>query len=154
MINTTISRVWVLRLGDFLLGVEPKPFKEVLEVVSPTPVPLAPAALVGLLSNQGNIVPVFDLGPSLGLACHNPTLAALVENQGQILAFAIDEVVGLRSNLNGAWISPNDNPVFSATLELENRQVQILDVAKLFEHLSTQMSFVSLKEPVEALAKA
>lgn len=154
MINTTISRVWVLRVGDFLLGIEPKPFKEVLEVVSPTPVPLAPAALIGLLSNQGNIVAVFDLGPSLNLKCQNPSLAALVENQGQMLAFCIDEVVGLRSHLNGTWISASENPVFSATLELENRPVQILDVAKLFEHLSTQMGFISLKEPVEALAQA
>lgn len=154
MINTTISRIWVLRLGDSLIGVEPKPFKEVLEVVSPTPVPLAPASLIGLVSNQGNIVPVFDLGPSLGLSCHSPTLAALVENQGQTLAFLVDEVVGLRSNLTGAWISSNEDPVFSTTLELEGRPIQILEVAKLLEHLGAQMGFIAVQRPMETAAQA
>ncbi len=154
MINTTLSRIWVLRVGDTLLGVEPKPFKEVLEVLTPTPVPLAPDALLGLLSNQGNIVPIFDLGPSLSLKSHSQNLAALIEHQGQFLAFAIDEVVGLRSNLSGAWISPSDEPVFSATLELEGRAVQVLDMEKLFEHLRKQMSFLAVPNVIGASAQA
>lgn len=154
MINTTISNIWIVRLGNAWVGIEPRALKEVLEVISPTYVPLAPDALLGLVSNQGNIVPIFDLGPSLGLSCQSTQLAALVENQGRTLAFAIDEVVGLRTNLSGAWLTPNEGSVFSATLELEGKAVAVLNPIKLFEHLNTQMSFVSLQTPIETSALA
>jgi len=60
MNHISIGKIWVLRLGNIFLGIEPKALKEVLEVTQPTPVPLAPPPLLGLLSNQGQIVPVFD----------------------------------------------------------------------------------------------
>lgn len=140
MINTTVGKIWVLRLGKTFLGVEPKTFKEVLEVTQPTPVPLAPPPLLGLLSNQGRIVPVFDLSPILQLTPTGSGIAALLEFEGQPLAFMIDEVVGLRTNLSGAWIAPSPNPLFSAVLEEDGKTVQILEVRNLFAHLSEQIS--------------
>ncbi len=140
MINTAISKVWVLRLGSTYLGVEPKAFKEVLEVTQPTPVPLAPAPLMGLLSNQGQIVPLFDLCHVLQITPSGSGIAALLEFEGQPLAFMIDEVVGLRTNLSGAWVAPSQNPLFSAVLEDDGKTVQILEVRTLFAKLSEQMS--------------
>lgn len=140
MINTTVSKIWVLRLGSTFLGVEPGAFKEVLEVTQPTPVPLAPQPLLGLLSNQGQIVPVFDLSHVLQIAPSGSGIAALLEFEGQPLAFMMDEVIGLHSNLSGAWITPSQNPLFSAVLEEGGKTVQILEVGHLFAHLSEQMS--------------
>lgn len=140
MINTAISKVWVLRLGSTYLGVEPKAFKEVLEVTQPTPVPLAPAPLMGLLSNQGQIVPLFDLCHVLQITPSGSGIAALLEFEGQPLAFMIDEVVGLRTNLSGAWVAPSQNLLFSAVLEEDGKAVQILEVRNLFVHLSVQIS--------------
>ncbi|GEM84675.1 chemotaxis protein CheW [Meiothermus hypogaeus] len=140
MINTTVDKIWVLRLGDTFLGVEPKTFKEVLEVTQPAPVPLAPPPLLGLLSNQGQIVPVFDLSHILQITPGGSGIAALLEFEGQPLAFMIDEVVGLRANLSGAWIAPSPNPLFSAVLEENGKTVQILEVRNLFAHLSVQIS--------------
>ncbi len=140
MINTAISKVWVLRLGSTYLGVEPKAFKEVLEVTQPTPVPLAPAPLMGLLSNQGQIVPLFDLCQVLQITPSGSGIAALLEFEGQPMAFMIDEVVGLRTNLSGAWVAPSQNPLFSAVLEDDGKTVQILEVRTLFAKLSEQMS--------------
>lgn len=140
MINTAISKVWVLRLGSTYLGVEPKAFKEVLEVTQPTPVPLAPAPLMGLLSNQGQIVPLFDLCHVLQITPSGSGIAALLEFEGQPMAFMIDEVVGLRTNLSGAWVAPSQNPLFSAVLEDDGKTVQILEVRTLFAKLSEQMS--------------
>lgn len=140
MINTTVSKIWVLRLGGTFLGVDPKAFKEVLEVTQPTPVPLAPQPLLGLLSNQGQIVPVFDLSYALQITPAGSGIAALLEFEGQPLAFMIDEVIGLRSNLSGAWIAPSQNPLFSAILEEGGKTIQILEVRNLFAHLSIQMS--------------
>ncbi len=140
MMNTTVGKIWVLRLGSTFLGVDPKAFKEVLEVTQPTPVPLAPAPLLGLLSNQGQIVPVFDLSNTLQIAPAGSGIAALLEFEGQPLAFMIDEVVGLRTNLSGAWIAPSPDPLFSGVLEEDGKSVQILEVRNLFAHLSVQMS--------------
>ncbi len=140
MMNTTVGKIWVLRLGSTFLGVDPKALKEVLEVTQPTPVPLAPAPLLGLLSNQGQIVPVFDLSNTLQIAPAGSGIAALLEFEGQPLAFMIDEVVGLRTNLSGAWIAPSPDPLFSGVLEEDGKSVQILEVRNLFAHLSVQMS--------------
>ncbi|MCS7068327.1 MAG: chemotaxis protein CheW [Meiothermus sp.] len=140
MMTSTISKIWVLRLGSTFLGVEPRVFKEVLEVSQPTPVPLAPAPLLGLVSNQGQIVPVFDLSHTLQIAPAGSGIAALLEFEGQPLAFMIDEVMGLRTNLSGAWFSPSQDPLFSALLEEDGKTVQILEVRQLFAHLSVQMS--------------
>ncbi len=151
MINTTFSKIWVLRLGGAFLGVEPKAFKEVLEVTQPTPVPLAPAPLLGLLSNQGQIVPVFDLSHVLQIAPAGSGIAALLEFDGQPLAFMIDEVIGLYSNLSGAWITPSQNPLFSAILEEGGKTVQVLEVGHLFARLSEQMS--ALTQTSNALSR-
>lgn len=140
MINTNVGKIWVLRLGNAFLGVEPKTFKEVLEVTQPAPVPLAPPPLLGLLSNQGQIVPVFDLSHILQIAPAGSGIAALLEFEGQPLAFMIDEVVGLRTNLSGAWMAPSQDPLFRALLEEDGKTVQILEVPSLFTHLSVQMS--------------
>ncbi len=140
MIHTTVGKIWVLRLGSVFLGVEPRAFKEVLEVTQPTPVPLAPQPLLGLLSNQGQIVPVFDLSYILQVAPAGSGIAALLEHEGQPLAFLIDEVTGLRSNLSGAWMAPSQNPLFSAVMEEGGQTIQILEVRNLFTHLCTQMS--------------
>jgi purine-binding chemotaxis protein CheW len=140
MINTTIGKIWVLRLGSAFLGVDPKAFKEVLEVTQPTPVPLAPAPLLGLLSNQGQIVPVFDLSHVLQIAPAGSGIAALLEFEGQPLAFMIDEVIGLRTHLSGAWMVSSQDPLFSAVLEEDGKSVQILDLRKVFDFLTIQMS--------------
>lgn len=155
MINTTITQIWVLRVGTAYVGVEPKAFKEVLEVKNPTAVPLAPKLLVGLVSNQGAILPIFSLDETVGnTQPQTSNLAGVVEYQGQRMALLVDEVVGLRSNLSGAWKSDHPNPMFSANLELDGNTVQIFDTPKLFEHLSAQMSYIALQQPIETVASA
>ncbi len=139
MPNTTVGRIWVLRLGSALLGVEPKAFKEVLEVSRPTPVPLAPPLLLGLLSHQGQIAPLVDLSQVLQMAPAGSGLAALLEVEGQPLAFPIDEVVGLHTPL-GARVLPSPHPLFSAVLEEDRQRIQVLEMGRLLAHLSAQMS--------------
>ena len=155
MINTTITQIWVLRIGNAYVGVEPKAFKEVLEVKNPTVVPLAPKLLVGLVSNQGVILPIFSLDEAVGNSQpQNSDMIGVMELQGQSMALLVDEVVGLRSNLSRAWKSDHPNPMFSANLELDGHSVQIFDTPKLFEHLSAQMSYIALQQPIETVASA
>lgn len=93
MIPSTVSQVWVLKVGGRRLAVTPRELKEVLEVGTLTPIPLAPPQVLGLLSNQGQVIAVVALGQMLGVSA-STSLAAVVENQGSV-ALAIDEVVGL-----------------------------------------------------------
>lgn len=94
MTSSTVSQVWVLKVGEQAIAVTPRELKEILEVGKLTPVPLAPPLLLGLLSNQGNVLPVIALGQMLGLSAGSQ-LAAVVEHQGSSVALAISEVVGL-----------------------------------------------------------
>lgn len=135
-----IDKIWVLRLGNFFLGIEPKALKEVLEVTQPTPVPLAPPPLLGLLSNQGQIVPIFDLSQVLQVLSTGSGLAALLEVEGQAIAFTVDEVAGLRANLSGARVTPSQEPLFSAVLEDGGQSIGVLNPKGLLEYLITRMS--------------
>lgn len=135
-----IDKIWVLRLGSVFLGVEPKALKEVLEVTQLTPIPLAPPPLLGLLSNQGQIVSVFDLSQVLQIPPTGSDLAALLEVEGQSIAFTIDEVTGLRTNLGGAWATPSQEPLFSAVLEDGGKSIRILNPSSLLAHLTARIS--------------
>ncbi|RDI96048.1 chemotaxis protein CheW [Meiothermus sp. QL-1] len=133
------SQVWVLRLGPILLGLEPKGLKEVLDIARLTPVPLTPPFLRGLMAHQGQVVPVFDLASFLKTAPAAANLAALVAFEGQVLAFSIDEVVGLVSN---PAVRPGqaEPPFFSHVLEEGGRTILLLDIPALFAHLAQAMA--------------
>lgn len=135
-----VDKIWVLKLGGIFLGVETQALKEVLEVTQLTPVPLAPPLLLGLLSNHGQIVPVFDLSQVLQVLPADSGLAALVEVKGQPFAFLVDEVAGLRTNLNGSWVTPGQESLFGAVLEDGSRSIRVLNPKRLLEYLAAQMS--------------
>ena len=61
------SRFCILRFQDERLAVELSQVREICKLESVTPVPGMPQALVGVANLRGNIVPVVDLYPSLGL---------------------------------------------------------------------------------------
>lgn len=134
-----IDKIWVLRLGETLLGLEPKALKEVLEVTQLTPVPLAPPPLLGLLSHQGRIVPVFDLSQVLQVLPTGSGLAASLEVEGQLIAFTIDEVAGLRTNLSGTWVTPRPASLFSAVLQDGSQSIRVLNPKGLLEYLATPL---------------
>jgi purine-binding chemotaxis protein CheW len=73
--------------------------REILTIEECTPVPLAPAAVLGVVNLRGTLVPVVDVRPLLGLpaAPDRPTLALLVAAESLRFAVAIDAVVGLAS---------------------------------------------------------
>lgn len=63
-----------------------------------TVVPLAPAHLLGVANLRGNIVPVVDVRPMLGLspaAAGREVRALVVEREGVHAGLLIDEVLGL-----------------------------------------------------------
>lgn len=55
------------RLGDGDYGVPVLKVREILEYSSPTPIPLTPPWIQGVLNLRGNVVPVIELGLKFGM---------------------------------------------------------------------------------------
>lgn len=55
------------RLGDIGLLIEPNTTSELLDETPVYPLPNTPSWLLGLISLRGNLTPIFDLKPALGL---------------------------------------------------------------------------------------
>jgi purine-binding chemotaxis protein CheW len=91
------ERILAFRRGDRVLGVEGRYSREVTPLASLTPVPLAPAALLGVGNLRGVPLPVIDLAPLLGLtaAPWSSSLPVHVATADGVTAgIAIDEVAG------------------------------------------------------------
>ncbi len=58
-----------------------------------TPIPSAPAALLGLLGWRGHVVPVVD-APQSTSAVHEPRAAIIVDTSFGLLGLAADDVLG------------------------------------------------------------
>jgi purine-binding chemotaxis protein CheW len=90
--------VLLLQLAGELYGVASASVREVVRYRAYTPVPGAPPALPGILSQRGTILPVVELRPLLGLEIAPPTRATrlvLVTHQDIEMALLIEAVLDL-----------------------------------------------------------
>ncbi|WP_018466502.1 chemotaxis protein CheW [Calidithermus timidus] len=98
MSKTQVRQAGFFRLAGDLYALEVSHLQEVLEVGRPTPIPLAPPALLGMVNLRGRILPLFDLKGVLGLS-RQPSASgksAVVMRYGkQVLGLAVDEFMGL-----------------------------------------------------------
>jgi purine-binding chemotaxis protein CheW len=93
-------RVCLFRLGDAVFAVEARHARRVAVLDELTPVPGAPAHLVGVVNLGGSIVPVVNLRPVLALRPGRVDAGAhlvVVAAPGCEAAVAADEVLGLAS---------------------------------------------------------
>jgi purine-binding chemotaxis protein CheW len=74
----TAVRAVLLPLGDEWRALEVHRVREVVAAPLTTPLPAAPAAVTGVFSLRGEIVPLFDLAVLLGLAPTTPAAFAVV----------------------------------------------------------------------------
>lgn len=91
------ERILAFRRGDRVLGIEGRYSREVTPLASLTPVPLAPAGLLGVGNLRGTLLPVLDLAPLLGLAAEpwaSPLPVHVTAAGGTTAGIAIDEVAG------------------------------------------------------------
>lgn len=82
-------------LGERQFGIEVGAVREIVRDQAVTPVPLAPAAVTGLVNLRGRIVSAIDLRHCLGLERARPgragTLIVLRESLGDV-SFIVDEI--------------------------------------------------------------
>jgi purine-binding chemotaxis protein CheW len=89
----TVTGYCTLTVGDLLVGVEVVQVREVLIDPEITPLPFAPAGVLGLLSRRGEIVAVVDAHERLGTerpTGWTPTVHVLVRLDGETVSLAVD----------------------------------------------------------------
>ena len=135
----------LISLAGRTLAVEITEAREARAFDEFTPVPLAPACVIGMANLRGAIVPIVDLRVLLGLPpVERPrTLRTLVvEAAGARIALAVDAVLGVRWSddpivADGAVDRPGfERAVFGAG----DDATPVLDVVKIVELLARQAS--------------
>jgi chemotaxis signal transduction protein len=133
-------RACVFALAGEQLAADIRHTREVVVLVDRTTVPRAPAYVLGVANLRGNVVPIVDIGPLLGLPPH-PAREALrtvvLEDAGIQIAVPTDEVLGLES-FDG--VLPRDEAAPNSRGELARGRLRrsdglatLLDVPRLVE---------------------
>jgi len=135
-------RACVLSLGDRTLAVDVRESREVVILETLTPVPVAPAPLLGVANLRGSVLAVADARATLGMAPRAvaPGTPAIVLAAGGLeAAMPIDGVIGLE------WFDaplPADDltddalePFAAGVLPRSGDPVILLDAARLLHAL-------------------
>lgn len=129
-------------LAGIYFGIPAISVQEVLEYLKINPVPLAPAALPGIINLRGQILPVLDLRERLELSVTDArslldSRMAVVRTQDGLLTLLIDRV-GEILDVDSAnfeppaeTLKPGVRAVTSHICKLEGHLLLILDLVKL-----------------------
>ncbi len=104
-----MTDVVVFSMGGESYAVETRHVRRVVKPDSCTPVPGAPASLLGLINVSGDVLPVFDLASAFGLAVGTPCSGALIVVLGagrDELGLAADAVHEVRSLRQAELLEP------------------------------------------------
>lgn len=127
----------ILRVGPQLFALPLGCVTRALRMAACTPVPDAPAWLVGLLNLAGQSLPVLDLGRRLGQPGQTPTPAhrlLIVAGAAGPLALMVDEITEVLTPAAGLDPAPPTDgtpSVVSAALHVGADLALILDPAQL-----------------------
>jgi chemotaxis signal transduction protein len=131
-------RACLVTLAGYRFAVEVRYAREVVVFDEYTVVPLAPAYLLGVASLRGNIMPVVDVRPLLGMApavVGHEVRALVVEYEAVKVGLLIDEVLGLEPLDGPSPAHDGDDPgadgVIAGRLQREGGDVALLDVRAL-----------------------
>jgi purine-binding chemotaxis protein CheW len=132
----------IFRAGRERFCLEVLDVEEVVEWPTVTPVPLAPAFLMGVFNLRGAIVPVVDIAFTEGRRADLPPRHCLVakrkaEDGGDVLriGIAVDEVIGTYLTAEPLLVeeTPRDVPHCSGMLRHEDRLALAISLKRLVE---------------------
>jgi twitching motility protein PilI len=138
--QTAVSqrRACLVTLAGYRFAVEVRHAREVVVFDEYNVVPLAPPYLLGVASLRGNIMPVVDVRPLLGMApalVGHEVRALVVEHDAVKVGLLIDEVLGLEPLDAPSPADDGDDPgarhVIAGRLQREGGDVALLDVRAL-----------------------
>jgi purine-binding chemotaxis protein CheW len=116
--------------------------REVIEPISATPVPLAPAILRGVINLRGDLIPVFALDEWLGLKAAASVLSrrpwlALFEAGDHRMGILVDQV-GTEREVEDASIEPppaGRGLVFEGLISTTQPPLPVLRLSSLIRHI-------------------
>lgn len=131
-------RACVFTLGGASFALDVSSVREVAEFEDVTPVPRAPAAVVGVANLRGEVMPIVDARSRLGLPLRSPAppLRTLVMRAADFeVALVIDAVMALETFT--AVAPPPDGAAgwVQGAVEHAGRRVTLLDAAHLLRAL-------------------
>lgn len=128
-------RACLFTVGGVTFALDVRSAREMAVFEAITPVPRAPAALLGVANLRGDVVPIVDARPRLGLparALARPLRALVVAGDGSEIALVIDAVVGLEAFSDVTPPSEGEAaPWVAGTVEHAGQRVTVLDAAAL-----------------------
>ncbi len=137
-----------VRLGDLTLALPSDGLRQVVTVGNLTRVPRVGPELLGLFSVRGEVLPLIDLRPLLGLEAEagaNVTgrSAALLEHAGRRVALVLDEVLGfLPVHETALTPDPALAPLTRFVTNHGNLSAALLEPASLMNALERQLVLV------------
>ena len=127
-------RYCTFEVGEMLIGIEVGEVREVLVDPDVTPVPLAPAGVLGLLNRRGEIVTVIDSHHRLGaarIAGGIPSTHVIIGLDGETVSLPIDaegdviEVDPLRRLPVPGTVRPSLRRLLDAIVELDGGRLML-----------------------------
>jgi purine-binding chemotaxis protein CheW len=113
------GRACVVRLGGRPFAVDVSDAREVVLLETTTTVPGAPPSVLGVMTLRGNVLPVVEIRPLLGLPARTGSDRALVLADGdRRAAVLIETVIGL-TTLSAVRPTPSDSLVHLTIGEID-----------------------------------
>lgn len=127
-------------VDNLFLGVDVQQVQEVIRYQGMTRVPLAPAAISGLINLRGQIVTAIDLRCRLGLAARNPEIPPMnvvvrdSENAVSLLVDRIGDVLQVEDDLfepPPSTVRANVRGLIIGAYKLADQLLLVLDTARV-----------------------
>ncbi len=141
-----LKQYCTLTVGDLMLGIEVGEIQEIIRETSIMPVPLSPAAILGLINLRGQIVTAIDLRRRVGLDDADETAeftTMVLGTAEEPLALVVDSVGDVVEVAGEAFEPPPDTLRGEARRMIEGAYKldrELLLVLKLSEVLDLQES--------------
>jgi len=123
--SVAVDEFLILRLGPSLWAL---PAHQVRQVLSPRPMtrlPEAPPLVQGLIAWRARVLPVFGLGPRLGIEDPPTDRGALlvVESAGDLIVLTVDEVLRFA----------HASPAQGSQIEVEGQDVALIALEQILD---------------------
>ena len=136
---TRAQQLCTFVVGDMLFGIEVERVQEVSVLQGMTPVPLAPAAIAGLINLRGEILTAIDLRVRLGLERSDPAAVAMnvvIRSEQGNVGLVVDDIGDMLEVRDDSFEPPPETldrisrELIRGTYKLSDRLVLVLDTER------------------------
>ncbi|MFZ6031118.1 MAG: chemotaxis protein CheW [Chloroflexota bacterium] len=137
------------RLDRQVYALPIEPIRQIIEMVTITPIPQVSSLIEGVINVRGTAIPVVNLRHHLGIAriplqLHTPII--LVNASGRLVGLIVDEVMDVFDCQANAVVHPRDilpdgigeTPLLSGLIRAEENVIMLLDADHLFHAVHVQ----------------